>query len=87
MIKIHILAICSYCDGEAYLLTSKNSDRYLPCPVCKGSGENEKWVKLSELLDMLEKEAARDPMQPDYQALARQQPISQYQDSREAAGI
>ena len=28
-----------------------------------------------------------DPFAPDYEALARQEPISQYQDSRESAGL
>lgn len=94
MIKVHILDRCPYCDGQAYLPVGEATDwkgetytRYLPCHMCEGTGEHGKWVSLTDFLAMLTEAASHDPMEPDWQELARKQPISQYQDSRDAAGI
>jgi hypothetical protein len=91
MTKVQILTRCEYCDGEAFLLYGEASDitgesyaRYLPCPVCQGSGEHAKWINLRELADLLEKAVT---MEPDYQELSHQLPATQYADSRDAAGI
>jgi hypothetical protein len=94
MIKVQILIHCEACDGEAYLPIGETLSysgevytRYEPCPQCQGSGKQIKWVSLSEFIDLLDKEAVKDPMQSDYLELARHKPISQYADSCEAAGI
>ena len=52
--------------------------------MCHASGNQAKWVSLRELADLLERATS---MQPDYLELAREKPTSQYQDSRDAAGI
>ena len=94
MIKVRILTRCEHCGGEAYLpageaetYNGERYTRYLPCPCCNGSGNQAKWVSLQDFLAMLIEATARDPMEPDWLELARKQPISQYQDSRDAAGI
>lgn len=91
MIKIHILVRCEHCQGKAYLptgqATSHSGDtytRYKPCSACQGSGNQAKWVNLQEFLEMLSYEAAKDLMEPGLLELARNMPISQYQDSRGA---
>ena len=91
MIKVHILDRCRYCNGEAYLPVGEESDstggvyiRYRPCPMCEGSGLQERWVSLREFADLLDRAIA---MEPDYQELAKQLPTSQYQGSHDAAGI
>ena len=42
MIKVHILAQCEHCTGEAYLpvgeaerYSGQRHKRYLPCPQCQ----------------------------------------------------
>ena len=91
MMKVRILDRCEFCDGEAYVFVCEDVDargetfdRYRPCEMCHGNGNRAKWVGLRELSDLLERAIA---MEPDYLELARQKPISQYQDSRDAAGI
>ena len=91
MIKVRILDRCEACVGEAYIfeyqdLDSRGEpyDRYRPCEVCQGSGTQAKWVSLRDFADLLEKAVSFDT---DYAALAQEQPTSQYQDSRDAAGI
>ena len=94
MVKIQILTRCEACDGEAYIpigeaISTKGEPytRYEPCAQCQGSGNQTKWVSLHEFLDLLTEEASKDPSEPDWLELSQQQPISQYQDSRDAAGI
>lgn len=89
--KVKIRATCSFCEGEAYLpvreTTSCTGERYTQhhrCPYCLGSGEQELWVSLREFANLLDRAIS---MEPDYQELARERPTSQYQDSRDAAGI
>ena len=89
--KVQILARCEFCDGEAYIYDCQDVDtqgeeyeRYRPCEMCHASGNQAKWVSLRELADLLERATS---MQPDYLELAREKPTSQYQDSRDAAGI
>ena len=91
MIKVHILDRCEYCDGAAYLPIGEAESyagekyiRYEPCPQCQGSGNQSKWVSLQEFADLMERVIS---FEPDYQELATHKPISQYQDSRECAGI
>jgi len=91
MIKVRILDRCEFCDGEAYVFVCEDVDargetfdRNRPCKMCQGTGNRAKWIVLRELSDLLERAIA---MEPDYLDLARQKPVSQYQDSRDAAGI
>ena len=91
MIKVHILTTCEHCGGEAYLpigeaesYTGEKYTKYRPCPQCQGSGRQSKWIDLRAFADLLEKATA---LEPDYQELALRNPVSQYQDSRDAAGI
>jgi hypothetical protein len=91
MMKVRILDRCEFCDGEAYIFDYQNVDsrgetydRYRPCEMCHGSGNQAKWVGLRELADLLERATS---FEPDYLDLAKEQPTSQYQDSRDAAGI
>ena len=91
MMKVRILDRCELCDGEAYVFDCEDIDShgetydsYRPCEVCHGSGNQAKWVSLRELADLLERVIS---FEPDYAALAQEQPTSQYQDSRDSAGI
>ena len=91
MIKVRILDRCEFCDGEAYIFDRQDVDsrgetydRYRPCEMCNGSGNRAKWVSLREFADLLERTTS---FEPDYAALAQEQPTSQYQDSRDSAGI
>ena len=91
MMKVRILDRCEVCDGEAYIFDYQDVDSrgeqydcYRPCEVCQGSGNQAKWVNLREFADLLERATS---FEPDYAALAQEQPTSQYQDSRDAAGI
>ena len=91
MIKVRILDRCEFCDGEAYIYDYQDVDtqgeaydRYRPCEMCHASGNRAKWVGLIEFADLLERATS---FEPDYAALAQEQPTSQYQDSRDAAGI
>ena len=89
--KVQILIQCTHCDGEAYLpdredisATGERYMRYAPCPNCQGSGKQTQWITLGEFADLLDHATA---LKPDWAELARKEPISQYQDSRDAAGI
>jgi hypothetical protein len=91
MIKVRILDRCEFCDGEAYIFDRQDVDsrgevydRYRPCEVCEGSGNQAKWVSLREFASLLDRAIS---FEPDYEALAKERPTSQYQDSRDAAGI
>ncbi len=60
MIKVHILAQCEHCNGEAHLpvgeaesYSGQRHKRYLPCPQCQGSGNQAKCVSLAELAALL----------------------------------
>jgi DNA topoisomerase IB len=93
-IKVQILVPCSACNGEAYepvgeasSYTGEQYTRYQPCTQCQGSGNQVKWVSLLEFGEMLSDVMSRDPMDADYPDLARKLPVTQYADSREAAGI
>ena len=90
MLKVVVIDRCEYCDGEAYLYSGEYKDEeierpvYQACPACKGAGEREKAISLREFADLLDRAIS---MEPDYAELAKVKPVSQYQDSREAAGI
>ena len=93
-IKVQILVPCEACGGEAYTpveqAISYSGEPYIhyqPCPQCQGSGAQTKWISLLEFGELLSDVMARDPMAPDYLELAHQQPVSQYIDNRDAAGI
>jgi len=90
MIKVQILTRCEHCEGQAYLpdcedisATGEKYTRYRPCFHCNGSGKQTKWISLGEFADLLDCATA---LKPDWAELARKEPISQYQDSRESAG-
>ena len=91
MIKVNILTTCEFCEGEAYLPIGEAESyagekyiRYEPCPQYQGSGKQTKWISLQEFADLLDRAIS---FEPDYQELASHKPVSQYQDSRECAGI
>jgi len=90
MLKVLVIDRCEYCDGEAYVFVGEYKDEfgehpvYRPCTVCKGRGEMEKPISLKEFADLLDRAIEMDPV---YAELAKAKPISQFQDSREAAGI
>ena len=91
MFKVKILTRCDFCKGEAYLpigeaesYTGEKYMQYEPCPQCHGSGKQANWVNLKEFADLMERAIS---FEPDYQELASHKPVSQYQDSRECAGI
>lgn len=93
-IKVQILLPCDVCEGEAYVpveqvksYSGQPYTRYQPCAKCQGSGNQTKWISLLEFGEMLSDVMSHDPMDVDYLELAHKQPISQYADSREAAGI
>lgn len=93
-IKVQIRTRCEYCHGEAYLPVSEEISasgekytRHLPCPVCLGEGETNRWISLRDFYELLNDAAVRDPMEVDWADLAQKAPVSQYQDSRESAGI
>ena len=88
--KVIVIDRCEFCDGEAYLYAGEYKDGdierpvYQACQACKGAGEREKAISLREFADLLDRAVS---MEPDWSALAKEKPISQFQDSREAAGI
>ena len=91
MIKVRILDRCEFCDGEAYVFDytdvdarGDSYDRYRACEMCHGSGNQASWISLRDLSNLIERAIA---MEPDYQELAKEKPVSQYRDSRDAAGI
>jgi hypothetical protein len=47
--------------------------------MCHGSGNRAKWISLRGLSNLIEHAIA---LEPDYLELAKQKPVSQYQDSR-----
>jgi len=91
MKKVLVFDRCEFCDGEAYVYAGERTNEeghqspiYLPCYMCKGSGEMEKLVSLRELQRLLD--SAID-MEVDNAELAKQKPVTQYSDSRDNAGI
>ena len=94
MMKVRIHDWCEFCDGEAYVPVGPDVDfnnqpyiRNQRCSYCQGKGCRDKWITLDAFIEMLTTVALADPMEPDWLELAQQEPFSQYQDSREAAGI
>lgn len=90
-IKIHIKITCKYCNGSAYIPIGQEKDykgefytRYQPCSYCEGSGLASRWISLKEFINLIDKV---DTFESDYLVLAEKEPVSQYQDSRESAGI
>ena len=60
IVKIKILSMCLYCDGQAFLPSGIDVDskgekymRFLPCPKCHGSGLSGKWINLTEFQQLL----------------------------------
>jgi hypothetical protein len=93
-IKIQIRSRCEYCHGEAYLpvgeavsVDGEKYTRHLPCPICQGEGETNRWISLRDFYALLSDAAVRDPMEVDWSALAHVDPVSQYRDSLDSAGI
>ena len=90
MLKVLILDRRKYCDGEAYVFVGEYKDEwgehpvYRPCSVCQGRGEMENPISLKAFTDLLDRATS---MEPDWATLGREKPISQTQDSRDAAGI
>jgi hypothetical protein len=91
MIKVQVLTQCKHCGGDAYLpvgdaesYTGEIYIRYQPYPQCQGSGNQTQWVSLHEFAELLEHATS---FEPDYLELAKVEPVSQYADSCDAAGI
>jgi integrase len=66
MFKVHILDICSHCNGKVYQPIVEAEDckghkytRYVPCPICEGSGNEPKWVDLEEFAKLLRQAVCR----------------------------
>ncbi len=64
MIKVHILASCSHCNGQALLPMGESEDchgnkytRHIPCPFCGGSGNEPKWIDLADFTKLLQQSA------------------------------
>ena len=63
MNKIQIQARCSHCMGKAYVdpyeavdESGESYTRYRQCVYCQGSGDQTRWVTVSEFLDMVNEE-------------------------------
>ena len=64
-IKVQILDECEHCQGEAYMpigeavsYTGELYIRYKPCRFCEGTGEYPRWITISELIQICEKESS-----------------------------
>jgi hypothetical protein len=93
-IKVRILKDCEQCKGEAYFPVGQQQSYsgefftlYKPCKWCGGSGHQAAWIYLDEFLDIVDRANMHRSMELNYQGQADDEPISQYMDSREAAGI
>jgi DnaJ-class molecular chaperone len=60
MLKVHILSICSHCNGEAYQPIGEAEDcqgrkyiQHAPCPFCEGSGYEPQWVNIEDFAKLL----------------------------------
>jgi hypothetical protein len=60
MIKVQVLSQCKHCNGEAYLPMGEAEDcqghtytRYVPCPMCEGSGNKFSWISLEDFAKLL----------------------------------
>ncbi len=89
--KVQILTRCRACDGQAYVFeridhehAGEPYERFTACPACQGSGSAPHWVTLPEFADLLDRALA---LEPDWEELGHEEPISQIQDSRAAAGF
>ena len=90
-IKVHIKTDCKYCKGAAYIAqyeaesyTGEIYIKYMPCGVCGGSGLESRWIHLEDFIKLID---TFDTMTPDYMSLGDHEPTSQFQDSRDSAGI
>jgi hypothetical protein len=61
MLKVHVLASCSHCNGEAYQPVGEAEDSqghkyvcHIPCPVCEGSGNEPKWIDLQDFAKLIQ---------------------------------
>jgi hypothetical protein len=87
MIKVRILDRCEACAGEAYVYVCEavdangdSFDRYRPCEMCHGSGNQASWISLRDLSNLIERAIA---MEPDNLELEREKLVSHYQASRD----
>ena len=60
MVKVQVLTKCEHCNGEAYLPMGEAEDsqgrtytRYVPCPMCEGSGNEPKWISLDDFAKLV----------------------------------
>lgn len=63
MLKVQILALCSHCNGKAYLPMGDAEDcqghtytRHIPCPYCEGSGNEPKWIDIADFAKLMQEE-------------------------------
>lgn len=61
MLKVHVLAPCSHCDGKAYLPMGETEDchghkyiLHIPCLYCEGSGNEPKWINLQDFAKLMQ---------------------------------
>jgi hypothetical protein len=90
-IKVKIIKDCKCCNGSAYIPLKETKDskgefytQYTPCKHCEGSGVQENYISIAELVRLIE---TVDLFEPDYRSMSEVEPTSQYLDSLEAAGI
>ena len=76
------ISLLTYGEAESY--SGEKYTRFKPCPCCDGSGKRTKWVDMKTFAELLEKATA---FEPDTRELSQHKPITQYQDSCDAAGI
>lgn len=93
-IKVNIKTKCEYCNGEAYVrmgeaqsYTGDIYPTYAPCKYCEGTGERAIWIGLAEFSELLNNTEINYLINPGYKVIGKEEPISQYQDSRDSAGI
>ncbi len=60
MIKVQVLTHCEHCNGKAYVPIGEAEGyeghkytRYVPCPICDGSGNEPMWITLDDFAKLL----------------------------------
>jgi hypothetical protein len=86
MFKIHILTICDHCNGQAFLPNGESEDykgrkytRFAPCPMCEGSGNQSKWLSLTDFHELLKQALCPHEHTFASQMLASGMPVSSLQ--------
>jgi hypothetical protein len=71
MSRVHILSICSHCyceagvpGGEAMSSKAETYARYIPCPMCEGSGNEAKWIDREDFAKLLQQAVCQMNIHP-----------------------